>query len=486
MKVWIKKALELLNKSLNPIPQELNELYWKESLSPKNDKLSRHISAFANMAGGGFMVFGIEDKSAKPKGVKPEAVKLIIDKLSNICRDSLEPKIGLDHSVERYLGQSILIVFIKESGIKPVQIAGKSIEDVYIRSSGTTRKASRQELGILLLNSKNFVFEDLHASTLKNQVEVITQIDYASIFTLLKNPIPSDFAEIIRWLTEEKMIHQIESDGFYITNFGALAAAQDLKQFDDLARKAVRLIKYEGKNKANQSKEYPLPKGYAIGFEGLIQFIKSLLPGSEVFKSALRTETSLYPEIAIRELIANALIHQDFSIRGSGPMIEVFSDRIEITNPGKLLPNKNIDRLIRTTPESRNEILAAAFRRYRIFEEAGSGFEKIITAIELYGLPPLKLQEYENAFKATLFAPKTFAQMTESERIEACYQHSIIQYFGNDGMTNATLRLRFKMSDKQAPQISKLFNAALRIGRIKIKNPESDSRKFISYLPYWA
>jgi len=76
-------------------------------------------------------------------------------------------------------------------------------------------------------------------------------------------------------------------------------------------------------------KEFPGSKGYAIGFEGLIEFTKALLPGSEIIKNALRTETTVYPEIAIRELVANALIHQDFSIRGSVPMIEIFADRIE-------------------------------------------------------------------------------------------------------------------------------------------------------------
>ncbi|TBO45063.1 ATP-binding protein [Pedobacter kyonggii] len=115
------------------------------------------------------------------------------------------------------------------------------------------------------------------------------------------------------------------------------------------------------------------------------------MPGSEIIKNALREETSVYPDIAIREIIANALIHQDFTIRGSGPMIEIFEDRIEISNPGKLLPTKKIDRLIRTSPESRNEILAAAFRRYNICEERGSGFEKSVRAIELFGLPPLKI-----------------------------------------------------------------------------------------------
>jgi ATP-dependent DNA helicase RecG len=282
------------------------------------------------------------------------------------------------------------------------------------------------------------------------------------------------------------MIVQIEDDGFYVTNLGTLAAANNLNDFDGLARKAIRLIKYEGNTKVGESKEYPGTKGYGIGFEGLIQFTKSILPGSEVVKNALRRETAIYPEIALRELIANALVHQDFTIRGSGPMVEVFSDRIEISNPGKLLPNKNIDRLVRTTPESRNELLASAFRRYNICEERGSGFEKALTAIELYGLPPLRFQETESSFKVTMYAPRSFADMTENERIEAAYQHSVIQYFGSSAVTNSSLRQRFKLHDKQSPQISRLIKLALEKNRIKISNPENNSTKFNEYIPYWV
>jgi predicted HTH transcriptional regulator len=282
------------------------------------------------------------------------------------------------------------------------------------------------------------------------------------------------------------MIKNVDGKGFYITNFGALSAAKNINKFDGLSRKSVRLIKYEGKTKIFESKEYPGSKGYAVGFEALIKFVKGLLPGSEVVKHALREETSVYPEIALRELIANALIHQDFTIRGTGPMIEIFEDRIEFTNPGRLLPTKKIDRLIRTTPESRNEILAAAFRRYNICEERGSGFEKAVTAIELFGLPPLKFEQGENYFKVTMYALRTFAKMTNNERIEACYQHSIIQYYGNEGFNNASLRKRFGMHDKQAPQISKLIKEAIDAGKIKVKDPESESKKFSLYIPYWA
>lgn len=486
MKNWIEKAIIYLEKSLGKIPSELNEIDWKATLSPKNDKLCKHITAFANLPGGGFLVFGIDDKTATIIGItKPDADN-IVERLASLCRDGVDPLVSIDHSIETFRDKELLFVYIKESAVKPVHIKNQTIEESYIRSGGTTRKASRQEIGALMLNSKTPTWEELHASKLLNEVEVITLLEYDKILELLKKPVPSNIQEIIKWLIDEKMIIDVDGKGFYITNFGAIAAAKDLNKFDGLSRKALRLIKYEGKNKSAGSKEYPGTKGYAIGFEGLIQFVKGLLPGSEVIKHALREETSVYPEIALRELIANILIHQDFTIRGTGPMIEIFEDRIEFTNPGKLLPSKRIDRLIRTTPESRNEILAAAFRRYNICEERGSGFEKAVISIELFGLPPLKFEETDNSFKVTMYSPRKFADMSNEERIEACYQHSIIEYYGNGGFNNTSLRKRFGMHDKQAAQISKLIKEAIDIGKIKPKDPESESKKFSLYIPYWA
>lgn len=486
MKNWINKAIQWLDKSLGKIPSELNEIDWKITLSPNNDKLCKHITAFANLPGGGFLAFGVDDNTGKVLGIKKTEADNIVERLANLCRDGVEPLVSIDHSIEKFRGEEILFVFIKESAVKPVHLKGKTIEDSHIRSGGTTRKASRQEIGALMLNSKSPTWEELHASKLLNEVEVITLLEYDKILELLKKPVPSNIPEIIKWLEEEKMIVDVDGKGYYITNFGAIAAAKDLSRFDGLSRKVVRLIKYEGKNKAAGSKEYPGTKGYAIGFEGLIQFVKGLLPGSEVIKNSLRQETSVYPELALRELIANILIHQDFTIRGTGPMIEIFEDRIEFTNPGKLLPTKKLDRLIRTTPESRNEILASAFRRYNICEERGSGFEKAVIAIELYGLPPLKFEETENSFKVTMYSPRKFAEMSNEERIEACYQHSIIEYYGSGGFNNTSLRKRFGMHDKQAAQISKLIKDAIEAGKIKAKDPESESKKFSLYVPYWA
>ena len=432
------------------------------------------------------MVFGIKDKTAELIGVTQEQTELIMQKLSSLCRDSVFLVVRLDHAIEEYKGVPLLFVHIKENAIKPISLNAKSIEDAYIRSGGTTRQASRQEIGALMLNSKTPHYEELHASTLKSAIIILDTLDYRSVLKLLRKPMPQNQYEILKWMIDEKMIESVDNVGYYITNFGALCCAYNLDQFDGLARKSVRVIKYKGITKKDTEKEHLEKKGYAIGYEGLISYINALLPSSEVIKNALRVETSVYPEIALRELIANSVIHQDFSIRGTNPMIEIFDDRIETSNPGKLLPSKKIDRLIRTTPESRNEILASAFRRYGICEERGSGFEKAVTAIELYGLPPLKFEELENSFRVTMYSPKTFSKLTPTERIEACYQHSIIRYFSNGGMTNASLRERFKMSERQRPQISLVIKEALAINKIKPKDPDNVSTKYVEYIPFWG
>ncbi|TYR36910.1 hypothetical protein FXV77_06950 [Sphingobacterium phlebotomi] len=136
-------------------------------------------------------------------------------------------------------------------------MANKTIEDTFIRSGGTTRKASCQEVGALMLNSKSPPWEELHASKLLNDIEVITLLEYDKILELLGRPVPGDLKEILKWLEDEKMIIDVDGKGYYITNFGAISAAKDLSKFDGLARKAIRIIKYEGKNKAGASKEYP-------------------------------------------------------------------------------------------------------------------------------------------------------------------------------------------------------------------------------------
>ncbi len=109
-----------------------------------------------------------------------------------------------------------------------------------------------------------------------------------------------------------------------------------------------------------------------------------------------------------------------------------------------------------------------------------------MTAVELFGLPPVAFVQAEKAFKVILYAPRKFAEMSQSERIEACYQHAVLKYLSSSAMTNTSLRERLKMQERKRTQVSNLIRDAVSAGRIKRKDPDSPSSKFAEYVPYWA
>jgi predicted HTH transcriptional regulator len=273
-------------------------------------------------------------------------------------------------------------------------------------------------------------------------------------------------------------------DLFNITNLGAILFAKQLSQFEGLARKAFRVVKYEGSNRVKTVREKMGSKGYAAGFKGLVAFIADQLPVNEVIEQALRREVHMYPEEAIRELVPNAMIHQDFSIGGTGPMVEIFDDRLEISNPG--LPLIDTLRFIDHSPRSRNEILADLMRRLHICEERGSGIDKVIFQVEVFQLPPPDFRTDTTHTRVVLFAHQEFSDMDKRDRVRACYQHCCLLHVSNRVMSNTTLRERFKIPEEDYPAASRIIRDTVREGLIKPEDPTSKSRKHARYVPFWA
>lgn len=151
IKLWLNRAIALLTASLEPPRHELNELDWKSEISTDKQRIAEHLSAFSNYPNGGFMIFGI-DASGIPHGVNQSAIETTLNHLSNIGRHGLEPAVTIDHAVETHNSVRLLIVYISESPVKPVHLRGKSLECAFIRSGGTTRPASRQDVGMLMLH----------------------------------------------------------------------------------------------------------------------------------------------------------------------------------------------------------------------------------------------------------------------------------------------------------------------------------------------
>jgi predicted HTH transcriptional regulator len=271
----------------------------------------------------------------------------------------------------------------------------------------------------------------------------------------LKIPYPSTQQGVVDKLVDDGLV--VKRQGYGITKLGAILFAKQLRDFEGIERKSVRVIVYKGKNKVETEREQIGAKGYALGFEGLVDWINSQLPANEEIGKALRKETRMYPEIAIRELVANALIHQDFSEKGF-PMIEIFSDRIVISNPGTpmVTPERFIDAYI-----SRNEKLADLMRRMGFCEEKGSGLDKVIFHNELYQLPAIDVATSEHRTKVSMFCYKTLNALDKKEKVMACYQHACLKYVSNEKMTNQSLRERFKIENHNYSIASRIIRDAI-------------------------
>lgn len=186
-------------------------------------------------------------------------------------------------------------------------------------------------------------------------------LDVASYFSHTEQAVPGSDEEIAVVLAHDKLISKDVGGRWNILNLGAILFAKDVGQFDSIARKAVRVIKYDGLSRTEQAKEQVGVRGYAVGFDALIGFVAKWLPTEEVMTRSLRVRKNIYPEVAVRELVANALLHQDMTLSGASPVIEIFADRVEITNPGQPLLDTN--RFIDLPPRSRNEALASLMRK---------------------------------------------------------------------------------------------------------------------------
>jgi ATP-dependent DNA helicase RecG len=479
---WIDTALNLLKKSLHPVPSELNEIDWKSNLSDKSERLAQHISAFANHPSGGYLVYGINNDGSNSH-LSKEDMDNIISKLGNIARNNLAQPIGIEHSIIDFNGSSILFIHIPENIEKPVYLRGGDIFDSYKRSAGQTVKLSKNEVKQLIAISSGFDFEEQIASQNISDDEILNLLDYDSYFSLLEKRLPDTKLGILESLAGDDLIKK-SKDGWNILNLGGILFAKDLRLFKHLKRKAIRVIVYKENSRVDAIKEQEGGRGYASGFEGLVKYIMDQLPTNEVIEKALRKQVKIFPDKAIREFVANALIHQDFSVTGTGVMIEIFHDRIEITNPG--IPLVDTNRFIDTAPKSRNEILAGLMRRLNICEERGSGIDRAIESIESFQLPAPKFIRGDDYTRIIMYAPISLTRMNNEDRIRACYQHTCLHYISNQLVNNQSVRKRFNISKNNVSFASKIISDTLEAGLIKSSDPDNASKKFASYIPFWA
>jgi ATP-dependent DNA helicase RecG len=472
---------------LRKLPTETGWVEFKENYSNPQE-IGEYLSALSNAAAlkgktNAYLVWGVRDDTHAIVGTtfRPGKTKKGNEDLENWLSRLLSPRLHFRFFEFSYDEQPVVVLEIPRASNAPVQFQGSE----YIRVGSYRQKLKdypeiERELWRMFDTTP---FEALKALEHLDDQQVLSLLDYPSYFSLLHQPLPNGRKAILARLEDDRMIASNPAGGWDITNLGAVLFAKDLAQFSGIGRKAMRVIVYAGKNRLRTTREQVSSKGYATGFQELIDFVNALLPRNEIVGTALRRDVAIYPEPAVRELVANALIHQDFSVTGSGPMIEIFEDRMEITNPGK--PLVNTDRFLDCPPRSRNEDLASFMRRVGICEERGSGVDKVVFQTELYQLPAPLFSTPEEFTRAALFTPKAFADMDRADRMRACYLHACLRFVGSEPMTNSSLRQRFGIEERNSASVSRVIRDAIGDGLVKAYDPDQ-GKKFAKYLPFWA
>ena len=476
-----KNDLEKIVKKLVKLPKETELVEFKCDFF-KPDVLAKNISALSNSANlleekCAYLLFGIKDDNHQIVGTNfsPKNEKVGNMELEHWLMQRLNREVNFS-IYEFSLDSKNLVMFqVFPATYKPVQ----SDKVSYIRIGSNTTELSKfpNKESKIWSNIQKNSFEKCIAKEGLSANEVLELLDYSNYFSLTKQELPSDTKLFVERMSQHGLVKKVLDDYYDITNLGAILFAKDLNNFNSIKRKLVRVIIYSGNTREKRLKEYNNVAGYAISFDILLKYINDKLPYNEEIKS-LRKEVRMYPELALREFIANALIHQDLSITGTGPMIEIFDNRIDITNPGK--PLIEVNRFIDHPPRSRNEDLASFMRQVGICEECGTGIDRALTKIELFQLPAPMFTEFNDSLRVTIFGKRKLKDMSHGDRVRACYQHCVLKFVEGKKMTNSTLRKRLGINDSNYPAASKIISDTLRENLIK----ESEKKK--EYVPFWA
>lgn len=482
--------MENLDRLVNELRKLPNETQWVEFKHNNYDPamIGADISALANSAAiyeksCAYMLWGIDDTTHEIVGTdyNLQTLKKGNQELENWLRSLLSRNADFDFYSVPMNDKTVGVLIIYRAVNQTVTFEKTD----YIRVGSYTKKlneypAIQAQLWDRIRNSK---FEERYAKQDLDLKDALRLLDYSVYFDIMGIPQPSDINGIDHYMQEEEIITKQDNGLYAITNLGAILFAKRLADFPKISRKSIRVVQYHGNNRMNMLKEDVGGKGYVVGFEGLIKFIEALIPTQELITGALREKKTAYPIVAVRETVANALIHQDFSITGTGPVVEIFDKRIEITNSG--IPLVDVKRIIDNPPKSRNEKLAALMRRLRMCEELGTGWDKIVISAELLQLPAPKIELYEDSTRVVLFSEIPFSNISAEDRIWACYLHACIKQVQGEQLTNSSLRKRFGLKESSSGSVSRLIKEAVDLKLIKPLDPETAPR-YMKYIPIWV
>lgn len=479
-----------LAKQCASFPEETGWIEWKVGFFKPED-VGKYVSGLSNTARlldheRAYLIWGIDDQTREIVGTpfNPRKKKKGNEDFIPWLSRSVAPA-NFEFIEGQIEGKRIVVLQIPAASGTPTKFAGQR----YIRIGSYLKPLAdyEEEERRLWAKLQEVEFEAQPALTGLGTDRVLGVLDCGALFRMLGKAPPSSSHDVLEALVDRRLARRNDDGRWTVTNLGAMLFANDLRDFDSLSSKAVRLVRYQGKHKGAPRSEIVLPQqGYAVLYESLLAILNGLLPVNEVIQQALRKEVRMFPEIVLRELIANAMVHQDFSVRGAGPMIELFDNRLVVRNPGHPLikPDRFLD-----LDRARNPRMVDLMRLLHICEKSGTGIDKALAAIEAMQLPAPEIvaihDEAVTETIVTVFATREFREMTVLEKTAAAYWHAAFKYVEGDRMSNESLRNRFNLDPASYPSVSVIIRNAQIEGRIKVVDA-SVGNKARRYVPFWV
>lgn len=446
---------------------EYNFLDFKLSLSAQNERMKEHINAFANLERGGCFVFGVENYAAL--GVAGDWDS-ITTKITHLAKNTQEPAVNVDVFPIVVNHKKLLCIHVLPGISKPVFIKDRAPlggAACFKRSGSSTVPMSTQEIKDLLMSGADHYYDE---SVVENAT--IDQLDFEKLSKLLPNLDTTDYSSQkniailmdYRILTKQKELPAPTVAGWLCF----AKQPQDNKQFRNAA---IELQIFQGIARDVPIKKYEIKGNLPEQIEQAIQLLQQNIWSIPKIQGTKREDIPAYSVEALREVVANSLVHRDYKKMHQPIKIAIFTNRIEIENPGNLMPGLTIYNLIHKR-DWRNPLLAELMKKFGFGEMDGQGIDRLYAATLAIKVPPPLFINHENSFSVILAAPKIFESFTPEEKklmiIILAIMHEVID--------NESVRNCFGISSEKASTLIKTMLSD------KILQPQSQSRKYANYV----
>jgi ATP-dependent DNA helicase RecG len=415
-------------------------LEFKRDLSSPRPAL-RTLVAFANSAGGRLVV-GVEDRTRDVVGV--EHPLDLEERVANLVADSIEPRLLPEIEIVPWRNTHLLVIEVHPSPLRPHHLKADGPErGTYVRLGSTNRAADAELIAELERRVTSGSYDE----------QLIPELDSEALDFVAASECFSEL-RTLRRRDLEALGLAAGYEGRPVPTVGGiiLFGRERLARFPDAWIQAGRFAGTDRVDLADQAefRDYP-----TTAIEYAIRFVeRNTRMGAEIGRLK-RRDVPTVPPVALREALVNAVVHADYAQRGAPIRLAVFDDRVEIENPGILLPGLTIDEIGDGVSRLRNRVIGRVFKELGLVEQWGSGIRRMVAACTAAGLPAPDFTEIGLRFRVTLRTVPVAPAVTDSverlilDYIAASDGRSTSEIAAHIGLTPRTTQNRLaKLTDR--------------------------------------